>query len=57
MRNTEKLYLCERCRRKAEKSNLIVLRSGTIDNHDRDYECDICGAITLVLDLCEVSNF
>ena len=57
MRHTENLYLCEQCRRKAEKSNLIVLRSGTIDNHDRDYECDICGAITLVLDLCEVSNF
>lgn len=57
MSKTEKLYLCERCKKKVDSRGMIVLFCNTIDNSEKDYECDICGALSSVLDLCEVVGF
>ena len=56
MENVDVLYLCERCKKKVEKNGHTVLSSAAIDNHDLDYECDLCGALAVVLDRCEVET-
>lgn len=39
---TEKLFLCNKCKREVNKNAASFLQVKKIENSD-DYECDICG--------------
>lgn len=55
MEDTERLWLCLRCKNKLMARGATVLEVITIDNAEQDCECDICGEVSNLLHDCIVA--